>query len=313
MPDPRLPRGAILRFAIVLGVAAFLLFPCLTRADEAADGCGPLEATQALIARLGGLTLAPASEAQAEFLRAALIAEPAPTPRRFMAARRCSRRSPTAGWRRSPSSTAAPAAWRCSGQVAQRSWRRSAGAERPCRQRAVKGLERPLAAFALAALLCSGDAAFANGRAGRPWIVVLMARTSVGDVGGMAVGRRPRRRGGALRRRGQVHPAPRRLVRRRGQRLATRDRTFAAGEPDGFERAELRPARFWRARRARRHAHAPWLCGARRHRRARAAGWGRSRSYRAIGAAASRADHPTRDGYGVRGGAVNGEGQRHPA
>ena len=76
MPDPRLPRGAILRFAIVLGVAAFLLFPCLTRADEAADGCGPLEATQALIARLGGLTLAPASEAQAEFLRAALIAEP---------------------------------------------------------------------------------------------------------------------------------------------------------------------------------------------------------------------------------------------
>jgi hypothetical protein len=76
MPDPRLPRGALSRLAIVLGVAAFLLFPRLTRADEAAHGCGPLEATQALIARLGGGALAPASEAQAEFLRAAFIAEP---------------------------------------------------------------------------------------------------------------------------------------------------------------------------------------------------------------------------------------------
>ena len=45
------------------------------RADEAA-GCGPLAATQALVARLGGGALEPASEAQTEFLRAALIGEP---------------------------------------------------------------------------------------------------------------------------------------------------------------------------------------------------------------------------------------------
>ena len=64
-----------MRLGIVLGVAALLLFPRLARADEAA-GCGPLAATQALVARLGGAALAPASEAQAEFLRAALIAEP---------------------------------------------------------------------------------------------------------------------------------------------------------------------------------------------------------------------------------------------
>ena len=88
MPDPRLPRGAIarrrtgalrnalcMRLAIVLGVAALLLFPRLARADEAA-GCGPLAATQALVARLGGGALEPASEAQTEFLRAALIGEP---------------------------------------------------------------------------------------------------------------------------------------------------------------------------------------------------------------------------------------------
>ncbi len=75
MPDPRLPRGAILRLAIVLGVAAFLLAPKLARTDEAA-GCGPFDATKAVAARLGAGEFKPASEAQTEFLRAAFIAEP---------------------------------------------------------------------------------------------------------------------------------------------------------------------------------------------------------------------------------------------
>jgi hypothetical protein len=75
MPDTRLPRDAIARLGIVLGVAALLLFPRLTRAEEAA-ACGPLEATQAIVTRLGGGALEPASDAQAEFLRAAFIAEP---------------------------------------------------------------------------------------------------------------------------------------------------------------------------------------------------------------------------------------------
>jgi hypothetical protein len=75
MPDPRLPRGALLRLGIVAAIAAFLLFPRLARADEAA-GCGPFDATQAVAARLGAGAFKPASEAQAEFLRAAFIAEP---------------------------------------------------------------------------------------------------------------------------------------------------------------------------------------------------------------------------------------------
>ena len=74
MPDARLPRGALLRLALLAAIAALLLFPRLTRAEEAAV-CGPLEATQTLVTRLGGGALKPASEAQAEFLRAALIDE----------------------------------------------------------------------------------------------------------------------------------------------------------------------------------------------------------------------------------------------
>jgi hypothetical protein len=74
MLDPLLPRGAFARLAIVLGVAAFLLAPRFARADDA-SGCGSLDSTRAIVARMGG-TLAPASEAQAEFLRVALIGEP---------------------------------------------------------------------------------------------------------------------------------------------------------------------------------------------------------------------------------------------
>jgi hypothetical protein len=74
MPDPRLPRGALLRLGIVASIALFFAFPRLAHADAA--GCGPLDATQAIVARLGGGAFAPASAAQAEFLRDGLIGEP---------------------------------------------------------------------------------------------------------------------------------------------------------------------------------------------------------------------------------------------
>jgi hypothetical protein len=74
MPDPLLPRGALLRLAVVALIAALPLVPRLAQAYDA-NGCGSLDSTRAIVARMGG-TLAPASEAQAEFLRDAFIAEP---------------------------------------------------------------------------------------------------------------------------------------------------------------------------------------------------------------------------------------------
>lgn len=71
MPDPLLPRGALLRLAIILGVAASVLIPQIARANDA-DGCGDLASTRATVARKRG-ALTPANAAQAEFLRGALI------------------------------------------------------------------------------------------------------------------------------------------------------------------------------------------------------------------------------------------------
>jgi hypothetical protein len=73
MPDPRWPRGAFARLGLV---ALFAVFFALPRLARAAAPCGSLQSTQALIVRIGGAQLAPANAAQAEFLRAALIAEP---------------------------------------------------------------------------------------------------------------------------------------------------------------------------------------------------------------------------------------------
>ena len=67
MPDPLLPRGAIARVGIVFGVAAFPLFPRLAHAD---DSCGPLAATQAVVAAWGGGRLAELGDDFAAGLRA---------------------------------------------------------------------------------------------------------------------------------------------------------------------------------------------------------------------------------------------------
>ncbi len=68
MPDPRLPRGALARLAIVVGITAFCLFPRLARA--AADGCGDLGSTQAIVTAWGGAALAPLPARQADALKA---------------------------------------------------------------------------------------------------------------------------------------------------------------------------------------------------------------------------------------------------
>ncbi|MGA2492056.1 MAG: hypothetical protein ABSF67_03795 [Roseiarcus sp.] len=81
MPDPLSPRGAIARrktgvlpnalcarLAIVASITAFFLVPRLARAE---DGCGPLEATQAVVAAWGGGPLTQLGGDLADGLRAA--------------------------------------------------------------------------------------------------------------------------------------------------------------------------------------------------------------------------------------------------
>ena len=67
MPDPLSPRGAIARIGVVLAVALFFAVPRLARAD---DSCGPIEATQAIVAAWGGGTLTQLSGDLADGLRA---------------------------------------------------------------------------------------------------------------------------------------------------------------------------------------------------------------------------------------------------
>ena len=62
------------RGAAACALALACVVPQVAAAD-AANGCGSLDSARAIVARLGG-ALAPASQAQAEFLRAALIGEP---------------------------------------------------------------------------------------------------------------------------------------------------------------------------------------------------------------------------------------------
>ncbi len=76
MPDPRLPRGAPLRLAIVLGVAAFLLFPRLARADESQWTCQPFETAENAVRAFDGAPFVRLTDAQWQFLRGVFVATP---------------------------------------------------------------------------------------------------------------------------------------------------------------------------------------------------------------------------------------------
>jgi hypothetical protein len=77
MPDPRLPRGALLRLGVVALIAAFALTPPLARADvfdpwlgEGAPTCAPLAGLKE-VARVVELT-----PEQFQFVRALYVAIP---------------------------------------------------------------------------------------------------------------------------------------------------------------------------------------------------------------------------------------------
>lgn len=67
MHDPCLPQGAFARLGIVALTAALCLAPQIARAD---DGCGPFDATQAIVTAWGGGALIPLGDRLAAGLRA---------------------------------------------------------------------------------------------------------------------------------------------------------------------------------------------------------------------------------------------------
>ena len=69
MPNPLLPRGAILRLGVVALIALFFAVPRLARAD---DGCGDLGSIQAIVSAWGGTTLAPLPTRQTDALKAVM-------------------------------------------------------------------------------------------------------------------------------------------------------------------------------------------------------------------------------------------------
>ena len=79
MPDPRPPRGAFLRLALVAALAILLVAPRLARADEAegvAFPCGPLDRAAEIAHALGGADFVALTPEQWNFLRGMFIESP---------------------------------------------------------------------------------------------------------------------------------------------------------------------------------------------------------------------------------------------